>query len=200
MTVVPKSVLRRELLAARRAVHPQVRHAEAEQLCGHLAETVAGAAIVAAYVPMETEPGSPEILDALSRQCDTVLLPVARTGSGGEHLPLLWARYDPGELVAGPFGTREPAGDRLPASAVATAGVVLVPALAVDRRGIRLGRGGGFYDRSLALCGPDVRLVAVVRDDELLDELPGESHDMPMTHALTPAGGLTRLSGMPIDR
>jgi 5-formyltetrahydrofolate cyclo-ligase len=200
MAVASKSLLRSELLAARRAVGEDVRHAEAEQLCGHLDETVDGADIVCAYVPVGTEPGSPGILDALGLRCGTVLLPVARTSADGEHLPLQWARYVPGELVAGPFGTREPAGERLPPSAVSTAGVVLVPALAVDRRGVRLGRGGGFYDRSLALCGPGTRLVAVVRDCELLDEVPGERHDVPMTHALTPLGGLTKLSGMAIRR
>ena len=46
---------------------------------------------------------------------------------------------------------------------------MLVPALAVDRRGVRLGRGAGFYDRSLPLAAPAARLVAVVRDDELVD-------------------------------
>lgn len=196
----PKSLMRSELLAARRALAEQVRQAESEQLCGHLGETVDHADIVCAYVPMDTEPGSPASLDVLAQRCGTVLLPVARTGPHGEHLPLQWGRYAPGELVSGPFGTREPAGPWLPPSAVATAAVVLVPALAVDRQGVRLGRGGGFYDRSLAMCGPGTRLVAVVRDCELVDEVPGEPHDVPMTHALTPGAGLTRLSGMPIRR
>jgi len=71
---------------------------------------------------------------------------------------------------------------------------VLVPALAVDRRGVRLGRGGGFYDRSLPLCAPGARLVAVVRDEEVVDELPAEPHDVPMTHALTPGAGLIALT------
>ncbi len=200
MATTPKSPLRRELLAARRAVPEAVRRAESEQFCRHLGETVDGADIVCAYVPMGTEPGSPDILDVLAGLCDTVLLPVARTGPNGEHLPLQWGRYVPGGLIAGPFGTREPAGPWLPPSAVATAGMVLVPALAVDRNGVRLGRGGGFYDRSLGLCGPGTRLVAVVRDGELLDELPGDPHDVPVTHALTPGGGLIRLSGIPIGR
>lgn len=199
MAIDRKALLRSELLAARRAVPGEVRRAESQQLHGHLGMAVDGADVVCAYVPMGTEPGSPEILDVLSRLCGTVLLPVARTGPDGAHLPLQWGRYQPQGLVAGPFGTREPAGPWLPPSAVATAGVVLVPALAVDRRGVRLGRGGGFYDRSLALCGPDARLVAVVRDSEVVDALPGESHDVPMTHALTP-GGLIRLAGLPTSR
>jgi 5-formyltetrahydrofolate cyclo-ligase len=68
-----------------------------------------------------------------------------------------------------------------------------VPALAVDHSGARLGRGRGFYDRTLVLRDPNARLVAVVRDEELLDEVPHEPHDVPMTHALTPRGGLVEL-------
>jgi 5-formyltetrahydrofolate cyclo-ligase len=188
-----KARLRSELLAARRAIPERVRHTESGQIRGHLIEAVGDAAIVCAYVPMGTEPGSPEILDALFQLCPTVLLPVARSGPDGEHLPLQWGRYVPGRLTTGRFGAQEPAAPWLPTSAVATADVVLVPALAVDRRGVRLGRGGGFYDRSLRWCGSVARLVAVVRDSEVLDEVPGEAHDVPMTHALTPGAGLMAL-------
>jgi 5-formyltetrahydrofolate cyclo-ligase len=190
MVADSKARLRSELLRARRAVPDDVRRAESGQLRDHLVEVVGDARTVCAYVPMGTEPGSPEILDALSRLCPTVLLPVARIGPGGEHAPLRWGRYVPGRLTRGPFGTEEPAEPWLPASAVSTAEAVLIPALAVDRRGVRLGRGGGFYDRSLRLCDSGARLVAVVRDGEVLDEVPGEAHDVPMTHALTPVAGL----------
>lgn len=200
MAARSKPLLRSELLQARREVPTEVRQAESAQLCSHLKRAVDGADTVCAYVPMGTEPGSQDILDVLFRLCGTVLLPVVHTGPDGEYLPLQWGRYVPGGLVAGRFGTQEPAAPRLAPSAVASADVVLVPALAVDRRGVRLGRGGGFYDRSLSFCRPGARLVAVVRDSELVDELPGEPHDVPMTHALTPGGGLTRLAGMPFRR
>jgi 5-formyltetrahydrofolate cyclo-ligase len=201
-----KAALRSELLAARREVPEHVRRNESEQLCVHLADALGAATIVAAYVPIGGEPGSiggepgsPAILDALAERCETVLLPVARVGSDGEHLPLQWGRYVPGGLVAGRFGLREPAEPWLPASALRDAHVVLVPALAVDRRGVRLGRGGGFYDRSLPLCAPGARLVAVVRDTEVLDRLDAEPHDVPMTHALTPGRGLVPLGGGSVD-
>jgi 5-formyltetrahydrofolate cyclo-ligase len=58
---------------------------------------------------------------------------------------------------------------------------------------VRLGRGAGFYDRSLPLAARTARLVAVVRDDELVDRLPAEPHDVRMTYALTPNGGLVAL-------
>ena len=129
------------------------------------------------------------MLDALHRTGVRVLLPVAVTGDDGTPLPLCWGEYRPGDGAAR-FGLLEPGGTRLPAAALAEAGLVLVPALAVDRRGVRLGRGAGFYDRSLPLRDPAARLMAVVRDDELLDEVPAEPHDVRMTDALTPGRGV----------
>ena len=120
-------------------------------------------------------------------------LPVAREDSDGTPLPLQWGRYTPGRLVKAPFGLREPPSPWLPADAVAEAAVVLIPALAVDRHGARLGRGAGYYDRTLPLAGRAALLVAVVRDDEIVDHLPSEPHDVPMTHALTPGRGLVAL-------
>lgn len=188
-----KARCRAELLAARRAVPQAVRRAEAALLCGHLGDVVGDARTVCAYVPVGTEPGSVEMLDRLRELCDAVLLPLARTDADGEHPVLGWAEYVPGELVAATLGLREPARGLLDPATLARADIVLVPALAVDRTGVRLGRGGGFYDRALALCAPGTPLVAVVRDSEVLDSLPAESHDVPMTHALTPTRGMIAL-------
>jgi 5-formyltetrahydrofolate cyclo-ligase len=88
---------------------------------------------------------------------------------------------------------REPTGPPLGITVIATAVLVLVPALAVDRRGIRLGRGGGHYDRTLPLARSGTPLVAIVRDDEVLASLPAEPHDFPVTAALTPGRGLLPL-------
>ena len=68
-------------------------------------------------------------------------------------------------------------------------GRYVVPALAVSRDGVRLGRGGGYYDRALAHARPGAVLVAVVFDDELLDEVPAEAHDHRVTAVVTPSGG-----------
>lgn len=91
------------------------------------------------------------------------------------------------------LGLLEPPELRLPESALAEANLVLVPALAVDHHGVRLGRGGGFYDRSLAGRDPHTLLIALVRDTELLNELPSEPHDVRMTHAVTPERGVIAL-------
>ena len=189
-----KAQHREALLAARRAVPDAIRAAEAVALADHLDKIVAPGDTVCAYLPVGAEPGSPQLIDRLHALCARVLLPVTRFGADGEPLALQWGSYVPGALVAARFGLLEPAEPWLPSSAVAEADIVLVPALAVDRKGVRLGRGGGFYDRSLVLCRPGARLVAVVRDHEVVDELPSEPHDVRMTHVLTPKHGLFALA------
>jgi 5-formyltetrahydrofolate cyclo-ligase len=188
-----KTELRAQILLARRSLAPERHDAEAHALCSHLSAFISGGETVCAYVPVGSEPGSIELIDLLLRMDVRVLLPVARHDAAGIPIPLQWGPYRPGGLVEARFGLREPAGPWLPADAVAAAAVVLVPALAVDRTGVRLGRGAGFYDRSLVLSDPAARLVAVVRDDEVVDKLPAEPHDVRMTHALTPQGGLVAL-------
>ncbi|MFZ0715854.1 5-formyltetrahydrofolate cyclo-ligase [Mycobacterium sp.] len=196
MPTVGKAALRERLLAGRRSVSDDAHTQEARSLAAHVgALTINGGRTVCAYVPVGAEPGSIEMLDVLLRQADRVLLPVTRTSGDGSAMALLWGEYRPGQLVTARFGLLEPAGPWLPATAVADASVLFVPALAVDRTGARLGRGRGFYDRTLVLRNPDARLIAVVRDDELLDEVPHEPHDVPMTHALTPGQGLIELTG-----
>ena len=162
-------------------------------LCEQLEPLVSSGNTVCAYVPMGNEPGSIEILDMLLRRSGRVLLPVARTTADDTAMPLRWGEYQPGALNAGRWGLLEPPEPWLPESTLAEASLVIVPALAVDLRGIRLGRGGGFYDRSLDGRNPQTRLIAMVRDVEFVDELPAEPHDVPMTHALTPQRGVVAL-------
>lgn len=188
-----KTALRARLLAARRQVADDVRAAEARMLSEHVGFVATSGGTVCAYVPVGAEPGSTAILDVLLHRAGRVLLPVARSTSNNVPLPLQWGEYRPHHLVTAPFGLLEPPEPWLPASALAEAGLVLVPALAVDQRGARLGRGRGFYDRSLVHKDPHARLIAVVRDEELVDELPSEPHDVAMTHVLTPQRGLISL-------
>ena len=188
-----KTQLRTALLAARRAVPDAVREAEVRALCDQLPGVVGPDEIVCAYVPIGAEPGTLAMVDRLGELCVRALLPVTRIDDDGQPLPLLWGEYVPGALVSGRFGLLEPAEPEPEKESVGLASAVLVPALAVDRRGVRLGRGGGYYDRSLALCRPDARLIAVVRDEEIVAELPSEAHDVRMTHALTPRQGVVVL-------
>jgi 5-formyltetrahydrofolate cyclo-ligase len=76
---------------------------------------------------------------------------------------------------------------------VSRADLVIVPALAVDRRGVRLGRGGGSYDRALARVGPQVPTIALLYDAELLDEVPAAPHDQRVRLVARPEQGITEL-------
>ncbi|WP_433761992.1 5-formyltetrahydrofolate cyclo-ligase [Nocardia sp. CA-135398] len=184
-----KHAWRAEITARRAAMTSADQETEAREL----AHSVAALNVpewVCAYVPMRDEPGSTAMLTALCEVGARVLLPV--TGPPG---PLRWAEFTgPDDLRPARFGLLEPAGAVL-ADAITLAELILVPALAVDRRGVRLGRGAGYYDRTLPAARPTARLIAVVRDDEVLDRLPEEPHDLRMGWALTPHGGLHRLGG-----
>jgi 5-formyltetrahydrofolate cyclo-ligase len=178
-----KAELRAELLAARTQ-----RDAERRlQLGSALAVSAAALEVrgtVAGYVGVGTEPSTAALLDELRRRGARLLLPVVRPGG-----VLDWATGS-AELVAGPLGLCEPAGPYLGPDAVREAGLVLIPALAVDLAGHRLGRGGGYYDRALATLPRTALLVAVVFDEEVLADVPVEEHDRPVDGVLTPSGVL----------
>jgi 5-formyltetrahydrofolate cyclo-ligase len=188
-----KSHWRSRIRAARRAYDPDLRARDAVLLTAavlRLAAEVDGP--ICAHLPVGVEPWSPEGVETLRATGHDVLLPVVADRDG----PLDWARYTgPDALAPGPFGLREPVGARLGPSAVERAPLVLLPALAADRRGVRLGQGGGFYDRTLPLVGGGVRLVVVLGDGELVDELPAEPHDRRVSAAVLPGSGVTMLGG-----
>ena len=71
--------------------------------------------------------------------------------------------------------------------------MVVVPAVAVDRAGVRLGRGGGSYDRVLARVPPGVPVIALLYDGELCAALPAGPHDRRVTAVVTPSAGFVPL-------
>jgi 5-formyltetrahydrofolate cyclo-ligase len=142
---------------------------------------------VAAYVSVGREPGTLPLLDALHARGVRVLLPVLLPDDD-----LDWAEYGgPDALVPAGRGLREPAGPRLGPEAVTGVDAVLLPGLAVDFGGMRLGRGGGSYDRVLArLAAAGVRpaLLVLLYDGEVVPYLPREPHDRAVDAAVTPSG------------
>ena len=188
-----KDELREGLLFRRRARSVAERSAAADAVTVALLEGLRGVGTLAAFVPDPSEPGSGRLPDAYAELGGSVLLPVVP--DRGRVLD--WAVHT-GDLEPGRFGLSQPVGPRLGPTAIQEADAIVVPALAVDRSGIRLGRGGGYYDRALLHARPDAVLVTVVFDDERVDELPRERHDRPVTAVVTPSGGwedLVRRSG-----
>ncbi|MDA1360573.1 5-formyltetrahydrofolate cyclo-ligase [Glycomyces luteolus] len=195
-----KTAARRQLLAARNAMPGEQRGyadlATWKALRDFLIEVVDEGAVVAAYRPFGSEPGAalepelPERLAVVYKVLEPVLLPDKDLawrevgGPGGQEEPDANSRGgdgpNPGGEVLGPEGIEQ-------------AAAVIVPGLAVSDDGIRLGRGGGSYDRALARVGPDVPVVALLRDGELGYMVPAEPHDQPVTGAITPARGFVSL-------
>lgn len=190
MEPTDKKQWRRKLAQQRSEVSVQQQVTEAAALGDHVTTTLRelGAGTVCCYVPFGSEPGSIGLLDTLRQAGTRVLLPLIPDEPG----PLDWAEYEgSSSLAPGPFqGVLEPTARRLGAAAIAQAGWVLVPALAADRQGVRLGRGAGYYDRSLTHAAAGTELTAVIRDTELVPELPAQAHDIRMTSVLTPTQGL----------
>lgn len=183
-----KDTLRGELLTVRGKLTADDIRRRGDQLAaraGALPE-LTEAETVAAYVSFGGEPDTRALIEALHDRGVRVLLPVLLPDND-----LDWAAYEGRErLRPGRLGLREPAGPRLGASAVTGADAVLLPGLAVDHRGFRLGRGGGSYDRVLARldsAGSGAALVVLLYDDEVRDVLPREPHDRPVRAAVTPS-------------
>ncbi|HEX3732233.1 MAG TPA: 5-formyltetrahydrofolate cyclo-ligase [Mycobacteriales bacterium] len=186
--VLRKRQLRRQILAARGHLGPTELRDLGERLHRRLRELIAEERpdVVAAYLPTGAEPFShmtvslPAALRA--EGCRQVLLPVWNIDD-----TLSWGRYERDEdLVLGRGGLLEPHGPALPGSELERAELVIVPALAVDRRGYRLGRGAGCYDRALRNARADI--VAAVYDTELIPRLPIEVHDVVVSAAIAPSG------------
>lgn len=189
--IVSKTDLRAELIGRRAAMPPDARTAAGRAIRDALLPVpeVEMAGTVAAYVSIGTEPDTRGLLFALWKRGTYVLLP--RLLPDGD---LDWASYEgPDSLVPGPRGCPEPSEPPRGPGAVASADVVLVPALAADRTGMRLGRGAGSYDRALARVGPAILTVALLYDQELLQTVPAEPHDQRVRAAVTPSQGLVRL-------
>ena len=138
---------------------------------------------VGAYVAMRGEADPHILLKKLAAQNCTLAFP--RVVAKGE--PLAFHRWAVGEeLRKGTFGILEPAKDW----PLAYPKILLVPLLAFDAHGHRLGYGGGFYDRTLDFlrANSTVRAIGVAYAGQEVDELPREGHDHPLDAVVTENG------------
>jgi 5-formyltetrahydrofolate cyclo-ligase len=186
-----KAGLRRQLIAARKLISDSTRNESGRLNRDHVLEMaeVAAAGTVAAYYSVGTEPDTHGLIFALWKRGSYVILPVLLPGGD-----LDWASYEgPDSLAPGPRGLLQPVEPVRGAGTVARADIVLVPALAVDVFGHRLGRGGGSYDRALARVGAQVPIIALLYDSELLPSVPVAAHDQLVNAVARPGHGITRL-------
>jgi 5-formyltetrahydrofolate cyclo-ligase len=187
---VAKAALRARQLAAR-AARSDADRADAGRLLRDAVLSLPEAQMagtIAAYVSVGAEPATRSLIYAFWKRGAYVILPLLR-----EDNDLDWASYEgPDSLGAGPHGLLEPTEPPRGTGAISSADLVIVPALAADGRGHRLGRGGGSYDRALARVGGPVPTITLLYDDELLTQIPAGSHDQRVRLAAQPAKGISR--------
>lgn len=173
-----KNELRKSLKARRLSAEydPEL----AEGLNQQLAELclLIAAKRIACYLPVGNEPDTELFIDWALENGIEVLLPVAQR-DGTLH----WVVFN-GETAEGIFGFAEAAGTPVSPTNVDLA---IIPAMAVDQTGQRLGKGKGFYDRALLNFSPRPKIVAVVFDEELIESVPVEPHDHPVDAVVTPS-------------
>lgn len=187
-----KRRLRAELRAFRQSLDASALARAAE--CTHAAAcdlaALVAARTVVGYAACDGEIDVARLLDDARRRGAAVLLPRRRRG---DVLELVAAGADASAplpvAIGGSGALREPPGPASDPATLAAPAVLLAPAVALDRRGGRLGRGGGDYDRLLPrLRALGWTLVGVCHAGQLVDALPLEAHDVPMDAVLTDAG------------
>ena len=167
-----KTALRATIRNAREQRSAEDRAAFATRLAQW--EPPEGTSRVSCFIGVGSEPDTAPLLDRLAERGIEVLLPITL-----DDFSLDWALYSGrNDLAAARFGLLEPTGPRLGPDAIGTADIVVIPALAIDADGRRLGQGAGCYDRALPHVAQSTPVLGVVYDDERVSEpLPEEAHD-----------------------
>src|SRR6188472_2371978 len=179
-----KRALRAELRERRQLLSQQARDAAAEGIRVQLDALVErlGARSISCFLSTPTEPGTRRFVAGAVARGIRVLLPITRVDG-----LLDWAVATPdGDIAEGMFGLPEPVGEVLGPIAVNDVDLLVIPAAAVDRSGMQLGWGRGYFDKtigSMERCPP---VYAVIYDSELVDEVPSDLHDQPVTGVVTP--------------
>lgn len=179
-----KRRIRAETRARRRALTPHEQQLAGVALAERLIELVRemDARSLSCYLALPTEPDTAAFLQWATDRGIDVLLPKSLPGHR-----LGWIRPSGAGTIVGAHGIAEPIGELLPGDAVSDVDLMVIPASAVDLRGMRLGWGLGYYDRCLAELDAPPPVYAVVHDSDVLPEVPAEPHDSPVNGAVTPS-------------
>lgn len=187
-----KRALRREMSAARTALPESECRARSEAACAQLLALPelaglggAGAKTVAGYVAARGELDPAPVLTAAAANGAVVALPRVATGAPR----LRFHRADAGPLRPGRFGLREPAATA-PEISVDELDVVIVPGLAFDAEGRRLGFGGGYYDGAFGASSKRAALIGLCYDFQIVERCPAGDGDVPVDLVVTDAGVL----------
>lgn len=183
---VDKSALRKKAYGLRKTAHDALHLAAPAQIAAHFfaALELPAGTVVAGYKAVRSEIDPCVLLEQLAAREHGVGLPVV----AGQDQPLVFRSFVPGDtLVPGAFGIEVPMIDKPEVEP----GALLVPVVAFNDAGVRLGCGGGFYDRTLAKLRAGSRPVIAVGlaySGQLMEGLQGEPHDQPLDWIITERG------------
>lgn len=180
-----KSRLRKEIRLRRRNRPAGEREAATAGLTEQLIALVHERSphLVGCYLSGGDEPDTRPFLSWAAANGVDVLVPVSRTDG---LLDWVYVTDEPEQV--GLFGISEMVGQPVPASVFESVDLLLVPAAAVDRTGMRMGWGRGYFDRALAAMARQPPVFAVVYDEEFLVLVPREDHDLPVDGVVMPSG------------
>lgn len=193
-----KRALRAELRERRQHLTESQRRTAAAAIGQRLDELIdgLGARSISCFISTSTEPGTREFILRAVQRGIRVLLPITRADG-----LLDWAvANDSDEINEGLYGLPEPTGEVLGPIAVNDVDLMIIPAAAVDRSGMRMGWGRGYFDKTIGSMEKCPPVYAVVYDSEVLDVLPREVHDQPVTGVVTPAQTITLASERSVER
>lgn len=188
-----KRALRAELRQRRRIRTASERERDSAEITRHLVQLVSDLDVhsMAAYLSTTDEPGTRDFLRWADGHGIRILLPVSRADG-----LLDWAPYDGEDEEQDILGMPTPTSELLGPIAINEVDLILVPAASVGRDGTRMGWGRGYFDKTLGSMEACPPVYAVIFDDELVDEVPTERHDMPVNGVVTPGG----IIPLPIER
>lgn len=179
-----KQAIRRDMLEQRDRLIPEACAELSTAIRGRLfgSDLYAGASCLSCYVSMGNEVDTHEVIRQAIADGKRLAVPLCRKGVTLVHRCI--ASID--DLSPSRFGLLEPTDPSLPEVAVSDFDLVLVPGLAFDRSGNRIGFGAGYYDGFL--CHVSAPKVALAYDFQLVDRVPVEPHDVPLDAVVTESG------------
>lgn len=195
-----KAELRRAVIARRDAIDLDVRAAKSATICARLVELLdrLGAAAphtVAVYAAMGSEVDPAAFAAAAAALGWLVAYPcmlsAAEAAACGQRMCMRAVAADDASaapFIAHPtraFAATDIDSDRFPIVPAKALDMIIVPLVAFDRVGARLGYGGGCYDRYLPMLSPTCQIIGIAFDEQRVDHVPTDAHDLPLPHIIS---------------
>ncbi len=195
-----KAELRRAVIAQRDALDLDLRAAKSADICARLVELLgrldaAAPRIVAVYAAMGSEADPAAFAAAAAargwRVAYPCMLSAAEATACGQRMCMRAVAADDASaapFIAHParaFAATDIDSDRFPIVPAEALDMIVVPLVAFDQTGARLGYGGGCYDRYLSMLSPACQIIGIAFDEQHVDHIPIDAHDLPLPHIIS---------------